>query len=390
MSNSKVSLSRDDVKVNSSEVAPTVLSLKKIDYETLKLPSIPEDEKISTRRQSLSERTSAVVKNIRRQSIAVTLSFWASFRGLFFNLLASLCFAFIGVLVKYTDDVDASFVSLIRFVEMGILGIASVSSLTDQPIFGTRNVWIWLILRGITGASANYFRFLTIQLLPLANAMVLLLTVPVFTTIFARIFFKEPCGLFHVIALVVALIGISLTAKLDAFFGLDHQHDVPISNSHILGLFCGLGAALCQTTEALILRHLKNVHFAVILFTSSWVAVMELFVICYFSSALHVPERGTAVFIIMGVGVFGFFGQLLFTKAISIEEAGLISMTGSSMDLFLAFLFQITIFRVIPDTCTVIGSLMVFSSVLLISLRKYLVTLTHDHPMRRYLGFILR
>lgn len=220
--------------------------------------------------------------------------------------------------------------------------------------------------------------------------MVLLLTVPVFTTIFARIFFKEPCGLFHVIALVVALIGISLTAKLDAFFGMNDQQDVQISNSHFLGLLCGLGAALCQTTEALILRYLKNVHFAVILFTSSWVAVVELYIICYFSSALHVPERGLAVLIIVGVGFFGYFGQLLFTKAISMEEAGLISMTGSSMDLFLAFLFQITIFRVIPDTCTVIGSLLVFSSVLLISLRKYLVTLTRDHPLRKYLGFILK
>lgn len=172
MSNPEVSSSKDDAKINFSEVVPSALSVKKIDYETLKLPSIPEDEKVSTRRQSFSERTSAVVRNIRRQSVAVTLSVWASFRGLFFNLLASLCFAFIGVLVKYASDVDASFISLVRFAEMGILGIASVSSLTDQPIFGAKKVWIWLILRGITGASANYLRFLTIQMLPLANVSV--------------------------------------------------------------------------------------------------------------------------------------------------------------------------------------------------------------------------
>lgn len=187
------------------------------------------------------------------------------------------------------------------------------------------------------------------------------------------------------IALAIALIGISLTAKLDPFLG--HGHD---SGSQILGLFCGLGAALCQSATALIVRYLKPVHFAVILFTCSWVAAIENFVIAYFSGALHIPERGISVMLVMGVGVFGYFGQFLFTKALKIEEAGLIVMAQCSMDLFLAFLLQITVFQVIPDMCTVIGSMMVFSSVLLTSLRKYLITLPGDHHLRYYLAFILK
>ncbi|XP_074596414.1 solute carrier family 35 member G1-like [Brevipalpus obovatus] len=210
--------------------------------------------------------------------------------------------------------------------------------------------------------------------------------VPIFTFIFTRIFFKEPCGIFRVIALAIALIGIPLTAKLDAFLGQDHD-----SGSQILGIFCDLDAALCQSTTALIVRNLKKVYFAVILFICSWVAVVENFIIiAYFIGALHVPERGLSVLLVMVVGVFGYFGQMLLTEALSIEEAGLIVMAQRSMDLFLAFFFQITIFQVIPDTCTVIGSMMVFAAVLLTTLRKYLITLPEDHHLRYYLAFILK
>lgn len=222
--------------------------------------------------------------------------------------------------------------------------------------------------------------------------MVLILTVPVFTSIFARIFFKEPCGLFHVFALTIALIGISLTAKLDAFIGIHThgEHDFTHNSSTILGLITGLGAAFCQTATALIVRHLKNVHFASVVFNCSWVACIELVVVCYFLGVLQLPICGYSGWLIMLVGIGGYFGQVFYTRALRYEEAGIVTMAQCSSDLFIAFIFQICVFQVIPDSCTIIGSAMVFSAVLFTSMRKYLVTLPKDHYLRRYFGFILR
>ena len=147
---------------------------------------------------------------------------------------------------------------------------------------------------------------------------------------------------------------------------------------------------MCQSATALILRHLKHVHFSVIVFNCSWPACAELLIVSYFLDVLRIPECGYSGWLVMSVGALGYFGQIFFTKALSVEEAGIIVMVQCSMDLFLAFILQITIFHVVPDTCTVIGSLMVFSAVLLTSLRKYLITLPDEHYLKRYLTFLLK
>lgn len=152
-----------------SDNVQTGESIKKIGHETLHLPTISEDDRSSNRKRSLPVQASIAINNLRKQSVAVTLSFWASFRGLFFALLSSAFFSMISVLVKFTSDVDPSFIGLIRFIEMGILASASLASIPDEPILGPKDVRIWMVLRGISGATGMYLRYLTIQLLPLAN-----------------------------------------------------------------------------------------------------------------------------------------------------------------------------------------------------------------------------
>ncbi|XP_074598111.1 solute carrier family 35 member G1-like [Brevipalpus obovatus] len=346
---------------------------------------------VSGSSSSFSRRASETFSNLRRHSVQLTISAWQSLRGIIFAIIASTLFSMSGMMVKFATDVDPALMCLLRFFEMGIFGAASLVSVPNVPILGPRDARIWIFLRGITGATGMYLRYVTIHLLPLANAMVLILTVPVFTSIFARIFFKEPCGLFHVVALTIALIGISLTAKIDAFIGLHSDgHDSPHNSSTLLGLFTGLGAALSQTATALIVRHLKNVHFAVIVFNCSWVACIELVLISYFLGVLHLPNCGYSGWLVMLVGVGGYFGQVFYTRAMKYEEAGIVTMTQCSSDLFIAFVVQICVFRIIPDSCTIIGSAMVFSAVLFTSMRKYLVTLSKDHYLRRYFGFILK
>ncbi|XP_074596341.1 solute carrier family 35 member G1-like [Brevipalpus obovatus] len=317
--------------------------------------------------------------------------FWTNFRGVFFALVSSTFFAFIGVLVKFATDVQPPLIALGRFFIMAILATASIVSVSGQgPVLGPKDAQIWLILRGVTGAMGMYLRYQTIQLLPLANAMVLILTVPVFTTIFARFCFQEICSLFHVIAIVIALIGVALTADLSYFFHYQRNDSSSGSSPHVLGVLCGIAAALVQTSTTLLVRHLKGIHFAIILFTSSWIAVIELIFITYFLGALKVPETVHSALLISAIGVLSYFGQILFTKALSVEEAGIISMVQCSMDLFLAFLLQITIFKVVPDIGIVIGSLMVFSSVLIISFRKYILSLPEQHHLRANLAFLIK
>ena len=70
-------------------------------------------------------------------------------------------------------------------------------------------------VRGLAGTSTIFFLYSAVKYIPLADATIFLLSVPVFVFIFARCILHEPFGRWHVVALVLSLLGIGLASKID-------------------------------------------------------------------------------------------------------------------------------------------------------------------------------
>ncbi|KAG7203737.1 hypothetical protein KM043_013764 [Ampulex compressa] len=66
------------------------------------------------------------------------------------------------------------------------------------------------------GLMLSFYAF---RHMPLADASVVVFSVPVFVAIFARIFLKEPCGWFNVITVCLTLIGVVLITRPPLIFG---------------------------------------------------------------------------------------------------------------------------------------------------------------------------
>jgi len=126
-----------------------------------------------------------------------------------------------------------------------------------QNPFGPSNLRHWLILRGLAGASSLYFRYCALHYMSIADATVIVLSMPVFVCIFARICLKEPFGIFHVMALAVTFIGIAFTSKLAIIFGSneDQAKNSGIdSRKELIGLLCSLGATIIGSSAYVIVR----------------------------------------------------------------------------------------------------------------------------------------
>jgi len=96
-------------------------------------------------------------------------------------------------------------IAFIRFA----IGIAFVLSLTvprglslrgDRPLI--------LLTRGVTGVLAFFCLLKSITLIPLANAMVLFYTFPVFGLFFSVLIIREPVGKWDVLLIAAAMVGI--------------------------------------------------------------------------------------------------------------------------------------------------------------------------------------
>lgn len=60
----------------------------------------------------------------------------------------------------------------------------------DLDPFGPRELRHLLVLRGLAGASSLYLRFHAFHYLPIADASVIVFSIPIFVSIFAWLFLK--------------------------------------------------------------------------------------------------------------------------------------------------------------------------------------------------------
>lgn len=195
------------------------------------------------------------------------------------------------------------------------------------------------------------------------------------------------------IALMITLIGIGFTSKLNVILGsrADEMAARGIStNSQIMGLACALGATLIASFAYVIVRKIKGLHHSVILFNLAWVGLTEMSIITASMKGFSLPLTGIAPWLLCLIGVVSFYGQLLLTKALQAEEAGLVSMTRTSSEAVFAFIFQIIFFREMPDSWSYLGAALVMSTVILTSTRKWVLGLPKEDKWRSYLWILTK
>lgn len=114
------------------------------------------------------------------------------FRGILLGGASSVFFLICTIIVKLLAEISPSQLAIYRFV--GILACSIPIVLRHklqhphQSIFGPSNQFGTLLLRGMMGASSLLLRFYAYRYLPLADASVLIFSVPVFVTLTAYFF----------------------------------------------------------------------------------------------------------------------------------------------------------------------------------------------------------
>lgn len=137
--------------------------------------------------------------------------------GLILATLSTLFFSLCSVIVKWMTYVDPMALAAYRYVGV-LLPAIPIVLYKQEPVFpsGKR---IMLLLRSFTGTASLMLSFYAFRHMPLADASVIVFSVPVFTAIFARMFLREPCGLFNVFSVVLTLIGVVLITRPPIIFG---------------------------------------------------------------------------------------------------------------------------------------------------------------------------
>lgn len=120
-----------------------------------------------------------------------------------------------------TKETNVFVCSLFLFLTPGIIILSFPVVLeSKEPWFGENNWWwrLWMLLRGVSGCTSLFFRYSAVTYISLADTTIIILSMPVFVFIFARIFLGEQFGRYHILAFLLSLVGIAFASKVDFLF----------------------------------------------------------------------------------------------------------------------------------------------------------------------------
>jgi len=216
-------------------------------------------------------------------------------------IVASLLFAAMGVCVKLGA---AHFATGELVFYRGLLAMLLVAAVAraQRVSLATPN-WRLQVTRGLSGSAALMSYFYALSVLPLATAVTLSYTSPMFVALLLAMWFRE-----RLTWQVVASVGVG-------FVGVVLLLEPTVRPEQWLGACAGLGAGLIASVAYLNVRELGRAgepEARTVFWFSAMTALVGL--PWALSGGVHALD-GSGMAVLLGVGLFGGLAQLAMTRA---------------------------------------------------------------------------
>jgi len=276
--------------------------------------------------------------------------------GCILAMLAELCFVGMGSLVKLlSENLPSQNVLFFRNL-FGLIILLPLILKLGIKTLKTDNLK-WHFLRSLSGVSAMYCFFYALSELPLADAMLLKISAPLFIPIIAFIWLSEHISLRAIMAIMIGFFGVILVLK-------------PTGAVHIASIAGLLGGALAALAKVTIRRMSTTESTSRIVFYFGLISlsVSTLPMLWYWQN----PDNTEWLLLIL-LGACGTVGQLFLTKAYALAPASRIAPFTYSSILFAAIIGWV-FWGEIVTLLTITGALLIISAGIIILREKQIKT----------------
>lgn len=308
------------------------------------------------------------------------------FLGLFYIIITSVFFTLTSVFVKKLSYINPGHLSFVRNVGV-FAGCLPIAIYRVREVLGPKKERLALVIRGFIGATALYLNLTAYRYLPLAEAAIVMSTLPALTTILACIYLKEPCGLIQSFSIVITGCGVLVSVRLPELINKQREHN--FDYTYLGGLAAAVGCVITLSILVVALRKMKDIHFSVPLLYFGFLGMVENGAINYFTASFVPPQCGLDAIYVMLIGTVGFVAHCTFTLAIQTEAVGVISVMRASADVIVAMVFQIIFFDGNLDVYNISGACIVVFSVSIIGFRNWLLSLPGESKIRLKFKYLL-
>ena len=265
--------------------------------------------------------------------------------GIFFMLIASICIAINGIMVKQLRHLPVAEILIFRNITAMIV-IPVMIKKAKIPLFGYNKTLLWSSsLINTINLIAIYYAFTVMNL---TDAITIRNLSPFITFFLAGIFLKEKLQLRQIPLLILAFLGGLLVIK-------------PGFRIDIFPAMLALLAAICLAISHTTLRHLRLTdHYLVIANYRFYISSIMNLIILILQKSFKIPHL-LDLFLLTLLGAVTLIGQISITRAYQLAPASLISLYTYSQIIFVSF-FALLFFEEIPDILTIIGAIFIIIS----------------------------
>lgn len=251
--------------------------------------------------------------------------------GLFFVFAAGVLWSTVGLGIRLIEDANVWQILLYRSVALsGFLYVVIRHRSQENPFDQVRRTGLPAAVAGLALVAAYSGGIYSIQVIPVANALLLFATAPFMTAILGRIVLQEHVRFETWIAILVAIGAIAIMVSGQTASG------------DIGGTLAALGSALGFSVFTVALRWGKSGEMLPAVFLSGLFAIFITSAVCLslgFSFVLSLRDGGIA----MGMGVFQVgAGLVLYTlgsRTLPAAELALLSLAEVLLGPFWVWLF---------------------------------------------------
>jgi drug/metabolite transporter (DMT)-like permease len=260
----------------------------------------------------------------------------------------------------------ASLFALVKLVEQR--GVRVIEVTFWRQLFAIPPLFVWILLgpglrsirtrridahllRMVIGLTGILCNFIVVMLMPLAEAMTLQFTVPIFATILGALVLKEGVGWHRWSAVLAGFAGVLIVAQP--------------WNGHfpLAGTATGLISAFSGAVLAILLRRLSRTESPLaIVFWFHLLSLPPLGIAYLFYAQ---PHDWISWAMLIGTGVIGGAGQLAMTSSITVAPVSVVAPLDYS-SLIWGALFGWLIFGAIPGVSMWVGAAIIVASSLYI------------------------
>lgn len=268
-------------------------------------------------------------------------------KGIIYILLSALFFSLMALTVKSVPELPLS--EKVFFRNFIGLIVVSITMIKKKVSFKVNHPKL-MFLRAFFGLAGIGLYYTAIELLPLANAVILNKLSPVFVIIFAIIFLKEPYRKGQLWVILIGILGALMIIK-------------PSLNLSVLPALIAVLSAVAAGAAYAVVRRLTQYDKPTVI----------VFYFCLLSSIMLIPFVVIEGFVIpdarellalIGIGTFAVTAQLFMTNAYKYAPASELSIY-NYVEIIFSLVWGFIIWSELPDLISLSGALLIIIAGLL-------------------------